>query len=92
MILATENQPLTPMSLRKRVKLTQRQVAQALDVRESTISQWERGQSAPHLLPSKTKKLLEIYQCTIDELIEAFESPGIVSRSKSIVKNSKVLA
>lgn len=80
MILVTENQPLTPMSLRKRVKLTQRQVAQALDVRESTISQWERGQSAPHLLPSKTKKLLEIYQCTIDELIEAFESPRIVSQ------------
>jgi transcriptional regulator with XRE-family HTH domain len=68
-----ENQPLKPMTLRKRAKLTQRQVATALDVRESTVSEWERGLSKPHLVPSKTKKLLELYQCTIDELIEAFE-------------------
>jgi len=73
MTQAKENQPLTPMCLRKRVNLTQRQVAKALDVRESTVSEWERGLSKPHLIPSKTKKLLELYQCTIDELIEAFE-------------------
>ena len=68
---------LTPMSLRKRANLTQRQVAQALDVRESTVSQWERKKSPPHLVPSKMKKLLEIYRCTLDDLIEAFESPRV---------------
>lgn len=53
--------------------LTQRQVAQALDIRESTISDWERRVSIPHLPLSKTKRLLELYQCSLEELIEAFE-------------------
>lgn len=66
--------PLTPMTLRKRAGLTQRQVAQALDIREQTVSAWERG-GVPHLPPSKIKRMCEIYRCTIDELIEAFENP-----------------
>lgn len=64
----------TPVNLRKRAGLTQRQIARALDVRESTISEWERGISVPHLPLSKVKQMLEVYQCSLDELIEAFES------------------
>ena len=64
---------LTPMKLRERVKLTQRQIAQALDVRQGTVSDWERGISVPRLSPSKFKKMMEVYQCSVDELIEAFE-------------------
>ncbi|WP_199312559.1 helix-turn-helix domain-containing protein [Microcoleus sp. FACHB-672] len=61
------------MNLRKKAGLTQRAIAVALDVRESTISEWERGLSTPHLRPSQVKKMLEVYQCSLDELIEAFE-------------------
>ncbi|WP_199337080.1 helix-turn-helix domain-containing protein [Oscillatoria sp. FACHB-1407] len=61
------------MKLRQRIGLTQRQVAQALDIRQSTVSDWERGISIPNLPPSKIKLMLEIYQCSLDELIEAFE-------------------
>jgi transcriptional regulator with XRE-family HTH domain len=68
-----EEDQLNPVKLRQRVGLTQRQVAQALDVRQSTVSDWERGISVPNLPPSKVKLMLEIYQCTLDELIEAFE-------------------
>lgn len=64
----------TPVKLRKRAGLTQRQIARALDVRESTISEWERGLSVPHLPLSKVRQMLDIYQCNLDELIEAFES------------------
>ncbi len=64
---------LTPVKLRQRIGLTQRQVAQALDIRQSTVSDWERGISIPNLPPSKIKLMLEIYQCSLDELIEAFE-------------------
>lgn len=62
---------LTPVSLRKRVGLTQRQVAQALNVREATVSEWERGLSAPRL--RLVRQMLNVYQCSLDELIEAFE-------------------
>lgn len=66
-----ENQ-LNPARLRRRIGLTQRQVAQALDVREATVSEWERGLSAPRL--RLIRQMLNVYQCSLDELIEAFES------------------
>lgn len=66
-----------PVQLRKRRNLTQRQVAQALDVRVQTVIAWEKGGVIPHLPPSKTKKMMEIYQCSIDELIDAFERDAL---------------
>ena len=68
-----ESEPLTPMSLRKRAGLTQRQVAQALDIQTQTVGKWEKG-VIPHLPLSKVKKMMEVYNCTLDELIEAFET------------------
>jgi transcriptional regulator with XRE-family HTH domain len=71
----TENEKkelLTPMSLRKRVGLTQRKIAQELDIRVQTVGEWEKG-GIPRLIPSKMKRLCELYQCSMDELIEAFE-------------------
>ena len=73
-----KKEPLTPMSLRKRVGLTQREVAQRLDVRSQTIGLWEKG-GVPHLPPSKMKKLCEAYECTLDDLIEAFEGVSATS-------------
>lgn len=64
---------LNPVKLRQRIGLTQRQVAQALDIRQSTVSDWERGISTPNMPLSKVKLMLEVYQCSLDELIEAFE-------------------
>lgn len=64
---------LTPMRLRQRVGLTQQQVAFVLGVRQGTISDWERGVSTPNLPPSKIKLMLEVYKCSLDDLIEAFE-------------------
>ncbi|MEG4058561.1 MULTISPECIES: helix-turn-helix transcriptional regulator [unclassified Microcoleus] len=80
----------TPVNLRKRTGLTQRQIARALDVRESTVSEWERGLSVPHLPLSKVKQMMEVYQCTLDELVEAFESLNksvMVSGSSQNVEN-----
>jgi DNA-binding XRE family transcriptional regulator len=69
---AANKEQLNPVLLRKRVGLTQRQVAQAIDVQVQTVGSWEKGK-IPHLPPSKIKKLCEVYQCTLDDLIEAFE-------------------
>ena len=66
---------ITPVTLRKRAKVTQRKVAEALDVRQGTISDWERGIAIPHLRPSQIKVMMQLFKCSIDELIEAFESP-----------------
>lgn len=63
----------TALTLRKRSGLSQRRVAQELDIRPQTISTWEKGGSLPHLPPSKWKRLCELYQCSLDELIIAFE-------------------
>ncbi|MGB6301549.1 MAG: helix-turn-helix transcriptional regulator [Rivularia sp. (in: cyanobacteria)] len=61
------------MKLRERVGLTQRQVSVALDKRQGTISDWERGITSPRLTLKEVKELMHLYDCTLDELVEAFE-------------------
>ncbi len=63
------------MDLRKRVGLTQVQLAQKIGKSPSTVAKWEAKDVVPKGTPSEIKRLCEAYQCTIDELIEAFESP-----------------
>ncbi len=71
--MSEEKKLLTPMDLRKRVGLTQRQVAIALDKKVQTISDWERRKASPRLTFSETKKMMEIFGCTLEDLIEAYE-------------------
>lgn len=63
------------MDLRKRVGLTQVQLANKIGKSPSTVAKWEARDVVPKGTPSEIKKLCEAYQCTIEELIEAFESP-----------------
>lgn len=62
------------MELRKHAGLTQRQVAEALGVTVTTISSWETGLKEPRLDFVQTKKLMELYRCSIDDLANALES------------------
>lgn len=64
--------------LRKRAGLSQRQVAKELDIRPQTVGDWEKG-GVPHLPPSKIKKLCEVFNCSLDDLIEAFEASSDVN-------------
>ncbi|MCC3459770.1 MAG: XRE family transcriptional regulator [Oscillatoriales cyanobacterium] len=70
---------LSPVDLRKKLGLTQKQVAELLGIREATLSNWETGK-VPHIPPSKIKRMMEVYQCDIDILIDAFEGNRVVSR------------
>jgi transcriptional regulator with XRE-family HTH domain len=63
---------LTPKSLRLRAGLSQRQVSQLLDVTQQTVGSWEKG-VIPRLTPSQAKLLCQAYQCSIEDLIQAFE-------------------
>lgn len=64
---------ITPVFLRERAGLTQRQVANALNKREATISEWERGVTRPRLSFAETLKLMRLYEATIEELCIAFD-------------------
>ena len=52
--------------LRIQAKLTQEDVAKALNIRQSTVSMWENGKNVPRseMLP----KIARLFDCTIDEL------------------------
>ncbi len=52
---------------RKACGLTQKQVAQMLNVVESCYANWEQGRTEPNI--DTLRKLCEIFKVTIDELI-----------------------
>ena len=70
--MSQEDEPLTPMKLRERSGTTQRQIAAVLDVTIGTVSNWERRLKVPNLTLSQVLQLIELYQCSVGELHEAF--------------------
>ncbi len=64
---------VTPMYLRELAGLTKVQLAIALGLSVRTINDWEQKRSQPKLVPSQLKQMMSVYQCTLDELIAAFE-------------------
>jgi DNA-binding transcriptional regulator YiaG len=64
---------VTPMRLREVAGLTKIQLAVELGLSVRTINDWEQNRSQPKLVPSQLKQMMSVYQCTLDELIAAFE-------------------
>ncbi|HAX76988.1 MAG TPA: XRE family transcriptional regulator [Cyanobacteria bacterium UBA11372] len=56
------------MRLRKRLRLTQKQVADAVGVTDQTVSNWEAGRFEPRLTISQIQALCRVLQCSLDEL------------------------
>lgn len=55
--------------LRKRLDLTQKEVAKAVGVDDQTVSNWEHGKNnKPKLDPAQTLALCKILQCSLEEL------------------------
>lgn len=52
--------------------ITQKDLAEALDVNEQTVSNWEVGRTEPKLSPTQYKILLRILQITPAQLPEKF--------------------
>ena len=69
--MSEEKDQLTLAKLRKRVRLTQRQLADRLGITIKTISAWERGVTEPRLTFAESQRLMEVLQCTFEELVEA---------------------
>ncbi|MBQ8140603.1 MAG: helix-turn-helix transcriptional regulator [Clostridia bacterium] len=57
---------------RKRLGMTQADVAQKLNVTKSAVSQYETGARNPDIF--MLKKLSDILECTADELLETINS------------------
>lgn len=70
--MANEEESITFAYLRKRAGLTQRKISILMDVTVSTVSLWETGGQRPRLYPEQTQKLLQVLDCTLEELVEAF--------------------
>ena len=66
-----DKEPLTLGKLRQRANLTQRQLADILDITIKTVSSWERGVVEPRLTFAEAKKMMEVIQCSYEELVEA---------------------
>jgi DNA-binding transcriptional regulator YiaG len=64
---------LTPTGLREVAGLTKAEIAAELGLTVRIISDWEQKRSQPKLVPSQLKQMMMVYQCTLDELIAAFE-------------------
>lgn len=71
----------TPVTLRKELGLTQTQLAQRLGIRQKTVSDWERGVSVPNLPLSKVRLMMQVFNLSLDDLIEIFEKPRSVERN-----------
>jgi DNA-binding transcriptional regulator YiaG len=62
----------TPTILREMAGLTKIQLAAELGLSIRTINNWEQRRSQPKLVPSQLKQMMDVYQCTLDQLIAAF--------------------
>lgn len=60
--------------LRRRVGLTQQELAWRLGVRQATISDWERGRSEPTMSVTDMDNLCKVLGITFDELVVAIRN------------------
>jgi DNA-binding XRE family transcriptional regulator len=65
---------LTLVKLRQEAGLTQQDLANAIGVTQKTISIWEKGTVEPKLSLRQTKILMEVLNCTFEELLEATQN------------------
>ena len=63
------------MRLRVQQFLTQKELAEALGVTETTVRNWEAGRSVSKLTPVQYNTLLEVLKITSDELLDQFGFP-----------------
>ncbi len=61
----------TLKELRERQKLSQFQLAEALGLTRSAVSDWERGICRPRLYLPQTKELCRILKCKLKDIEDA---------------------
>lgn len=64
--------PLLFVERRKRLNLTQRQVAEAVGITPRSVQRWELGEALPQLDLLRTWKLCQVMQCSLEDLVQDF--------------------
>ena len=73
---------------RKKVNLTQRQLAEKLGITDKAISKWERGESIPDVMV--LKQIADMNGVTVDYLLtDIHEAPEPVAEEKTEVETTK---
>lgn len=57
--------------LRQRSQKRAEEIAAELGVAISTVRNWEQHKTAPRMTPVALKRLMEVYGCTFEELVQA---------------------
>lgn len=63
--------------LRLRVGKRAEEIAVELGVAISTIRNWEQMRNVPRMTPMGFKKLMKVYNCTFEELLQAQQDAGL---------------
>ena len=72
---------------RKKLGLTQLELAEKLNYSDKTLSKWERGESIPDIVT--LKQLADIFNISVDMLISNENSTQIINKSEERKKLSK---
>ena len=80
--------PVLFVNRRKRLNLTQRQIAEAVGITSRSVQRWELGEALPQLNVLQTWKLCQVLQCSIEDLARDFY-PDSFSKGKSAESNGK---
>ncbi len=70
-------QKLTMKLLREKLNLSQRQIADRLNITDQTVSNWETGTTHPRLTPKQTLELCKLLQVSLERLVEVLEEPSM---------------
>lgn len=63
----------SPLAMLRRLRnVTQRELAEAVGVSETTVRNWEAGRAEPNLTIRQTKKLCKVLGKTLDEMPDDF--------------------
>lgn len=73
--------------LRKENKLSQERLAEKVGVTRQTISNWELGETSPN--PEQLKALSQIFQVSIDELLNNDQKTVLVEKISNTEKTSR---
>ena len=60
-------------------KITQADIAKAVNVSKQAVSSWETGNAKPALNPNQTKKLCLILGINFEELVKGFNGEAEIS-------------
>ncbi|MBQ2938459.1 MAG: helix-turn-helix transcriptional regulator [Clostridia bacterium] len=72
------------LNLRKKLNLSQEQLAEQLNVTRQTISKWELEETTPDI--KQAKKLSEIFKVSLDELLDTDIRDTVVEKVSNTEK------